>query len=250
MSGEIEKASQEDVMNAIMSFNDPNVLTNVFAQMNWSYTLEIEETVKLAQQDENLSLKFKAIKHLRELLKEAAEKSGMTATVTQTVSGDNGVQTTFHATKMLSALSPAPIKIESKLIEEKKDVQEQEEKQTVDGGSLEIESDTTSNTEAGSGGDGQHSGTGDEGRISGDDLPESTGEGVGRPDSDGARGCDNESSAEFRTTPAGLHENSSQYNQRQDRTDRADSDQPCVNNKPPVGINPDLFPGVAGTSAD
>ncbi len=60
----------------------------------------------MAQQNSNLSIKFKALRHLRELLKEAAEMSGLTANVSQTIPGPNGSHTTFQAKQLAMTLNP------------------------------------------------------------------------------------------------------------------------------------------------
>ena len=109
MSDEIEKSEQpnpDDVLAAITSFNDPAIIINLFRQLGWSYTVEIKETIALAQQNANLSIKFKALKYLRELLREAAETSGYIASVSQTVPNPQGGVTSFHAKRIANILNP------------------------------------------------------------------------------------------------------------------------------------------------
>lgn len=120
MPDEIQKSEHpdsEEVAAAILSFNDPSIITNLFKQLGWSYTLEIQETVSLAKQNANLSIKFKAIKHLRELLREAAETAGLVADVSHTTRNPEGGTTTFHGKRIAGMLSPAK-KIESTIIKE------------------------------------------------------------------------------------------------------------------------------------
>ncbi len=129
MTDEIEKTEQpghDEVATAILSFNDPAIVVNLFKQLGWSYSLEIRETVAMAKQNANLSIKFKAIKHLRELLREAAEASGYMANVSQTVPNQMGGQTTFHAKRIAGMLNPVR-KIESTEIKETKDEQIEKE---------------------------------------------------------------------------------------------------------------------------
>lgn len=107
-----EQPDPDEVLAAIQSFNDPAIITNIFRELNWSYSLEIKETLNLAKQNANLSIKFKAIKHLRELLREAAETSGYVANVSQTTPNAQGGYTTFHAKRIAGILNPVK-KIES-----------------------------------------------------------------------------------------------------------------------------------------
>jgi len=109
MPDEIEKTEQpnpDDVLAAIQSFNDPTIITNMFNTLGWSYSMEIRETLMMAKQNANLSIKFKAIKHLRELLREAAEAAGYVAKVSQTVPNADGGSTTFSAKRISGILNP------------------------------------------------------------------------------------------------------------------------------------------------
>ena len=120
MNNEIEKSEQsspDDVLAAIQSFNDPSIITNIFQKLGWSYSLEIKETLIMAKQNANLPIKFKAIKHLRELLREAAETSGYVASVSSTVPNPQGGHTTFSAKRIAGILNPVK-KIESTEIKE------------------------------------------------------------------------------------------------------------------------------------
>ena len=109
MPDEIEKTEQpdpDDVLAAIQSFNDPTIITNMFTTLGWSYSMEIRETLMMAKQNANLSIKFKAIKHLRELLREAAEAAGYVANVSSTIPNPQGGSTTFSAKRIANILNP------------------------------------------------------------------------------------------------------------------------------------------------
>jgi len=113
-----ESPNPDEVLAAITSFNDVSIITNIFRDLGWTYSIEIKETLALAKQNANLSIKFKAIRHLRELLREAAEASGYTASVSQTVPNTQGGLTTFRAKRIASILNPMKkIKSEIKEIE-------------------------------------------------------------------------------------------------------------------------------------
>lgn len=119
-----EQPSPEDVLAAITSFNDVTIVTNIFKELGWNYSLEIKETLALAKQNANLSIKFKAIKYLRELLKEAAEASGYTARVSQTVPNAQGGTTTFSARRISNSLNPVK-QIKSTIKESENDRKEE-----------------------------------------------------------------------------------------------------------------------------
>ena len=111
------------MLAAIQSFNDPSIITNIFRDLGWNYSVEIKETLALARQNANLSIKFKALKHLRELLREAAETSGYVANVSQTVPNAQGGVTSFHAKRIANVLNPTK-QIESKIKESENDKKE------------------------------------------------------------------------------------------------------------------------------
>lgn len=128
--GEIEKkkdVSIEEVQNAILSFNDANIVTNIFKQLGWSVNEELLETISIARQSINLASKLSAIKYLRKLLNEAAEASGMLAKVSRTVPGQDGGMTTFSATQMAQSLNPTK-KVESTELNQEKQNDRQEQK--------------------------------------------------------------------------------------------------------------------------
>ncbi len=124
MNNEIEKPSPDDVLAAIQSFNDPSIITNLFHELGWTYSFEIKETITMAKQNANLSIKFKAIKHLRELLREAAETSGLVANVSQSIPNAQGGMTTFHSKRIAGILNPTK-QIESTEIKEPKNGKEE-----------------------------------------------------------------------------------------------------------------------------
>ena len=237
---EIKEATPEDVMGAILSFSDPNILAHILKQVGWTFSDEIKETVEMAKQCENLSVKLSAVKHLRELLKEAAETSGMVANVSRTIPGKDGEITVIHAKQMASALAPASKQIESKVIEEKENEQETETKEIepVDGGSSgeETESDNSRTTGQDSGG---LSGGGGDNGINREDGPgEGTSEGSSSPiSSTTSRSC----------------EATGRWASSSDASSETFGNNPCVDGKSPTGVDPKLFRGVTGdpeTSAD
>jgi len=128
------RPSVEDVSAAILSYSDPNLIAGVLNQLGWSCNQEIIETLYMARQNENLSVKLSAIKHLRTLLKEAAEASGLIGNVSRTIPGADGSTMTFSTKRMTTALNPVK-KIDSKEIINDETKQEPETKD-VDGGSL------------------------------------------------------------------------------------------------------------------
>lgn len=120
MTDEIKKSEQPDpdeVLAAIQSFNDPGIITNMFKELGWSFSIEIRETLMMARQNANMSVKMKAIKHLRELLREASEAAGYVANVSRTYKDPEGGQTTFSAKRIAGVLNPTK-KIESTEIKE------------------------------------------------------------------------------------------------------------------------------------
>lgn len=116
----------EEVTDVVLSYNDPNLVANVFKQLRWSPSLEIVEVLKLARQDTNLSVKLRAIKQLREMMKDAAEASGLIANVSQSQPLPGGGSTTFQAKRVVSAMNPTK-KIESNQIGDQNNEQEREE---------------------------------------------------------------------------------------------------------------------------
>jgi len=121
-----KEMSPDEITNVLLSFNDPSLIANVFKHMGWSPTLEITETLKMAKQDNNLNVKLRAIKHLRELMKEAGEASGLIANMSQSRPLPGGGSQTFHAKRIMAAMNPTK-KIESTQIGEAENVEEKAE---------------------------------------------------------------------------------------------------------------------------
>ena len=216
-----------DVLAAIQSFTDSSIIINLFADLGWSYSLEIKETLALAKQNANLSIKFKAIRYLRELLREAAESAGYTANVSQTIPNAQGGQTTFSAKRISGILNPTK-QIESTEIKEpQNDRQEPETKS--DRGSNRSESQRP-----------EHDEESQEGSPGGNDTLAQF-----PPERDTGRAI-----SERDAGPGGLEptDGGEVPGQRTGTTDDTGTDNPCINTRPPT-CNPKLFPGIS-TSAE
>ena len=131
--GGIEQTTPEDVTSMILSFSDPNLITLLFKQLDWNYSQEIIETLKIARQNVNLASKLSAIKYLRQIIKESAEASGMIGSVSKTYQGADGSQTTFSAKNIVTALESQRKQINSEEIKNA----EQRSEETNDVGSPE-----------------------------------------------------------------------------------------------------------------
>jgi len=217
MDNEIKKPespSPDDILAAIQSFNDPGIITNIFRELGWSYSLEIKETLIMAKQNANLSIKFKAIKHLRELLREAAETSGYTANVSQTFPNAQGGQTTFQAKRISNILNPTK-QIESTIKEPKDDKIEETQSNR---GSDRSESEETQDT--------------------GDAFPSLEGCPGATPDpkrSSESGGVEPSNGGETpRPVPGGTSGKDSDSEERN----------PCIKTRPPT-CDQDLFPGIS-----
>lgn len=114
-----EQPDPDEILMAITSFNDPAIITNIFKELNWTYSFEIREWLEMARQNANLTVKSKALIQLRKLLREAAEASGYVANVSSTAPNAQGGYTTFSAKRISGILNPAK-KIESTEIKEPK----------------------------------------------------------------------------------------------------------------------------------
>jgi hypothetical protein len=286
MTDELEKTEQpnsEDIVAAIMSFNDVGIITNLFRDLGWTYTFEIQETVTMAKQNANLSIKFKAIKHLRELLREAAEASGYVANVSQSIPNAQGGVTTFHAKRIAGALNPVK-KIESTIKEPENDKTKKIRTKPIRHGNdierrLGTEDKTKSETEPYRDGDrrqsqarenllnrGSSRGTGK--------RPECTGEvheGIpngadssepirdtrraslpGDGESGGTESADGGKTSERRGGDDAVTNNDSKESNPHAKDDKGcvgrDDSCPCVKTRPPT-CNQDLFPGIS-TSAE
>ncbi len=213
---EIQKQNElsiEDVTAAILSFNDANIVTSIFQQLGWDCSQEILETLSVARQNVNLGAKMTAIKHLRKLLQESAEASGMSAKVSKTIPGQDGEFTTFSARRMIQSLNPTK-EVKSEIVnkEEKTDARKKEEPKAIGGGSIEAEDERGSSVGADTGRDGS---TGDERGESGGQIED--GESNGRT---------NDGDTEQQTS------DDSSY-------------KPCIKHRPPASGD-NLFPGVCG----
>ena len=233
MDNEIEKSESpnpDDILAAIQSFNDPSIITNMFRELGWSYSIEIRETLVMAKQNANLSIKFKAIKHLRELLREAAEASGYVANVSQTIKDPQGGQTTFSAKRIAGILNPVK-KIKSTEIKELQDAKPKE-----------TEPDRGCNR-----GESQRpEGTGEihEGSSGGTDTLEQfpPERGIGRADADRDAGLGGTEPPDRGETPR------TRRGKIPPRAGDEDSDSeksnPCISTRPPTGDRK-LFPGIS-----
>ena len=213
----VDASNPDDVLAAITSFNDPSIITNIFRDLGWNYSTEIKETLALARQNANLSIKFKAIKYLRDLIREAAETSGYTARVSQTIPDAHGGTTTFSAKRIANVLNPAK-QIESSI---KENQNGKKETQTDPDRGCDREQSQT-----------QESGDSSEPiRDSRRAFP------IGDVESGGTEPQDGGETS--RPVPRG--KNSSKDNKR--CIDRDDSN-PCIQTRPPASRG-NLFPGIS-----
>lgn len=228
--GDIEKSQQPDpdeVLTAITSFNDPSIITNIFKELNWTYSFEIKEWLAMARQNANLAVKSKALIQLRKLLREAAEAAGYTAKVSQTIPNAQGGQTTFSAKRIAGILNPVK-KIESTEVKELQNDKEEARTEPNRGG------------DRGEGERPKSPGEIHEGISDGTDTferfpPE---RGGGRADSDRDVGLGG-------TEPPDGGETSGRPGVRLtgDNSDSKESN-PCIEVRPPTG-NKELYPGVS-----
>ena len=234
MSNEIENTDQpnpDEVLAAIQSFNDPSIITNMFRELGWSYSIEIRETLIMAKQNANLSIKFKAIKHLRELLREAAEAAGYVANVSVTSPNVQGGHTTFSAKRIAGILNPVK-KIKSTEIKELPDDNKK------------IESNRGCNRRESK----RPEGTGKihEGISDGTDTAEQF-----PPERDSGR-AESERDAEFGGTESsnGGETSGRAGGGTSDGCDTdAEASNPCIETRPPTG-DQSLFPGVSTSAGD
>lgn len=225
MDNEIEKSepSPDDVLTSIQSFNDPSIIINIFKELGWSYSLEIKETLMLAKQNANLSIKFKAVKHLRELLREAAETAGYVANVSTTAPNAHGGHTTFSAKRISGILNPTK-QIDSTIKESENDRKEEIKTQCNRGSNREQSQDKGRPQ-----GDGENAGNRpaetdtDTGRANSERAVDSGG--TKPPDGGEASGICGEV-----------------FNSRGETT--SDSSNPCIKTRPPT-CDQELFPGVS-----
>ena len=239
MTNEIEKSEQpnpEEITAAVLSFNDPAIITNLFKQLGWSYSLEIQETVSLAKQNANLSIKFKAIKHLRELLQEAAETAGLISNVSRTTPNAQGGHTTFSAKRIAGILNPVK-QIESTEIKEPQNEQPKETRTESNRGSDRRES----------GGNAGESNLGTDTRevFPAEDVGAEQGGTPEPADSTGLGSLEPGDGGETseRRQPRGIDESSGTRKQDED-CNAADGGNPCIKTRPPT-CDRDLYPGIS-----
>lgn len=226
-----EEMSVEDVTSLVLSYNDPNLITQILTSCGWGVSEEIFETLKVVRQNLNLGAKMTAIKHLRTLLKESAEAAGMIGSVSRTIPGADGSTTVFSAKRITTALNPRK-QIKS---EEINDGRKERTEQTDTGGSPESEGggdagDGSRGADAGGGSDsssGEHIGTDEIGTATpaGDNSSEERSSG----DDFGSAG-DGDGDDERRAAASEGIDN---------------TDNPCIQHQPPT-CRRDLYPGVSG----
>jgi len=210
------------VLTAIQSFNDPAIITNIFKELGWNYSLEIKETLMMAKQNANLSIKFKAIKHLRELLREAAEVAGYTANVSQTVPNVQGGTTTFHAKRISNILNPTK-QIESNIKETQDDRKENRTEPDRDGDRGQSQISESINEQSGAGSD-----SSEPIRDTGRAFPAGDVESGGTEPPNGGETP--------RPVPGGTSS--------RDSHSAKSPDNPCIQTRPPT-CDQNLFPGVS-----
>ncbi len=236
-NNEIEKTDQpnpEDVLAAIQSFNDPSIITGIFAELGWSYSIEIRETLAMAKQNANLSIKFKAVKHLRALLREAAESAGYIANVSQTIQNPQGGQTTFSAKRMTNMLNPTK-QIESTIIKDPQDDQKPETQTESDRGCNRKESQRPNDNSQSKGTDTL------------DQFP--LGEGSGRAESGGDAEPGGLESGHGGATPEQQPRLNDKGNGGTSSKTTINGENPCIETKPPT-CNQDLYPGISTPAED
>jgi len=90
---------------ALSEYTDPANLLEKLTVHDWTPDSEIRELIGLIQQDDNLSVKLKALKYLRELVREAMEAAGLRAHVTRTQTTPDGEVLTLSADLVASSLA-------------------------------------------------------------------------------------------------------------------------------------------------
>ena len=223
----------DEALAAIQSFNDPAIITNIFREMGWSYSLEIKETLIMAKQNANLSIKFKAIRHLRELLREAAETSGYTANVSQTFPNAQGGHTTFQAKRLANMLNPTK-QIEATIKESKDDRKEEIQTEPNRDGDRQESQDTERHTA-----DSENRSVQTNGQDTGRAFPAGDGDSGGTESRDGGEIP--------RPVPGGSGGSDSHNSESPDITpDDNDSQEsnPCIKTRPPT-CDRELFPGIS-----
>ncbi len=190
--------------------------------------------MSLAKQNANLSIKFKAIKHLRELLREAAETSGLIANVSRTVPNSGGGHTTMSGKRIAGMLSPVK-KIESTVIKESQNDQTEEPESNRGSSGLQDENDTAEVFPQ------EDQST----NPSGSSRPLDSA-GLGSPEpADGGTPPD----VRRGTLPTSPDEQTKSSKESHQGRDVADKTNPCVKTRPPTCVR-DLFPGISTSAED
>lgn len=183
MENEIIQGTPDQISSLILSYGDINLVSAAFESLGWSYSHEITETLYIAKQNKNLAAKLSAIKHLHDLVREAAEASGYLAKVSKTTTAEDGSSTTFSARRIAGALNPTNNKLQKEIV----NVQTQRDTTPIVRGSLTGETggadgvsspggDGRSGSDDGGGSAGASLGGGEGGDDAGDDLPGDTGD--------------------------------------------------------------------------
>lgn len=215
-----EQLSVEDVTSLILSYNDPNLITQILDGCGWCCSEEIIETLKVVRQDVNLGAKMTALRYLRTLLKEAAETSGIIGSVSRTVPGADGSVTTFSAKRIATALNPRK---QIKIQEINNDRRETE--QTDDGGGI------------GQEGGGGIEGNSQEHADTDDARPKASAGGTNISRNEGSAG---------ETIPRGVvpPDGDDYIEPARD----GETGNPCIQHRPPT-CDRRLYPGVSGTDS-
>jgi len=250
-----EQPNPDEVLAAITSFNDVSIITNIFKELGWSYSLEIKETLTLAKQNANLSIKFKAIRHLRELLREAAEASGYSAKVSQTVPNIQGGTTTFSAKRISGILNPVK-KIESNVKETQDDQKEnrtepdrgsdrgQSQTQNIERDTKRVSRPKADSSEPDRTGQSQQINDGiNSGVIAPDSAEPIRDSRRAFPERDVESGGTEPPDGEETSRPVPRGENSSSNREGMPTKDSG-TDNPCIQTRPPT-CDQDLFPGIS-----
>jgi hypothetical protein len=232
--------SVEDITSAILSFNDINLVVATFESLEWNLTTEIVETLKIVKQDKQLAPKLNAIKHLRLLLKEAAEAAGMMGNVTQTVPGEGGGHTTFSAHNVLNVLNPKKKQISSivqETINEQPPGEDNRRSPTIEtalsGGEGDLERPSSDQSGANQPRGFPTEGGTEDSPIDGIEFTDQYGE-PGRVEFSEFKGCCERDGGDV--GPLGDSEQGSEF--------RNDYVKECCDHKPPT-CNQDLYPGVS-----
>ena len=100
-----------DQLQRLIGFSDPISLLEQLETCDWNNKEEIQQLVELARQEDNLNVKLRAIKYLRELLYQALEGLGLRVHAKRTLAGTDGSTISLSADLIAKALSDKPIKI-------------------------------------------------------------------------------------------------------------------------------------------